>query len=66
MELDRGSACCSADAAKTAQDPFLIFKFLFLLIYQADGNNNWKKYLGIKEKCEILDGGRFEYLPQLL
>jgi hypothetical protein len=24
------------------------------------------KYLGISEKCEILHGDRFEYLPQLL
>jgi hypothetical protein len=66
VELGRGSAQCWADAEKTARDPFLTFKFLFLLISQADGNNNWKKYLGIKEKCEILHGGRFKYLPQLL
>jgi hypothetical protein len=36
------------------------------LIFQADENNIWKKYLGIRGKCEILHVGRFEYLPQLL
>jgi hypothetical protein len=36
-KLGRGSTRCWADAEKTTRDPFPIFKFLFLLISQADG-----------------------------
>jgi hypothetical protein len=39
-ELDRGSARCWANVNKMARDLFPIFKFLFLLISQADENNN--------------------------
>jgi hypothetical protein len=57
---------CWASMEKMAREDFLILNSLFLFDFLGRWDNNWKKYLGTSEKCEILHGGGIEFFPQLL
>jgi hypothetical protein len=63
--MGQGRRRAGPAAEKTAQQGFFHFKSFFQLNKSAGEKKNRRKNLGTSEKCEILHGDRFEYLPQL-
>jgi hypothetical protein len=61
-----GTLQCSAGVEKMGWEDFLILNSLFLFDFSGKLDNNWKKYLGTSEKCEILHGDGLAFLSQLL
>jgi hypothetical protein len=66
MVTGHDDAALGQRGEKTAREDFSILNPLFLFDFPGRWDNNWKEYLGIWEKYEILLGGRLEYLGQLL